>query len=44
MVLAQKQTHRLMEENKEHGNEHTLVRSINLDKEARYTMGKRWPL
>ena len=45
MGLAQKQTHRAMEQKTEPRNEHTLIPSINLQQRRQeYTMEKRHPL
>ena len=45
MVLAQKQTHRSMEQNRVARNEHTLIWAINLGQmRQEYTMEKRQPL
>ena len=45
MVLAQKQTHSLMEQNRDLRNEPTIICLINVQQRRQeYTMGKRQPL
>ena len=45
MVLAQKQTHRSMKQNREPRNELTLICAINLQRQIQeYRIGKRQPL